>query len=156
MGKKRPGLAGELGSCSRWPSNGGVFKRGLLSELRRLLNCVKSLKASPSEVVDETPLFFSINRRRKSREIPSIPCFKPTVDFDYDGVDEEREWGGRYLIEGRSEESVVAEEEEEEEEEESIDKKAEEFIARFYEQLHLQQQRSFLLQNQRPHPLSAT
>ncbi|CAA6675414.1 unnamed protein product [Spirodela intermedia] len=55
---------------------------------------------------------------------------------------------GRYLIEGRSEESVVAEEEEEEEEEESIDKKAEEFIARFYEQLHLQQQRSFLLQNQ--------
>lgn len=81
--------------------------------------------------------------------LPNFPCINPVVDFDYDfqkdgedengnGVYDNDDDGRRHrFLKGGLEEDCG-------EEEEEIDVKAEKFIAKFYEQMKLQRQTSYL------------
>lgn len=98
---------------------------------------------------DETPIFHVKMHRPGSMrfKMPHIPCINPEVDFDYDfelgggdGVaagDEEEEARKSFLL-GVDEDDCGCDGAEE------IDVKAEEFIAKFYAQMKLQRQISFL------------
>ncbi|OVA16829.1 Protein of unknown function DUF761 [Macleaya cordata] len=157
-----------------WARKGGVLKRGLMVELRLLPNYLKNLRHTHNHgsiryqerelSFDETPLFqFKMHRPSSMRfHLPSLPCIKPQVDFDYDFNGDYED--GLYKDEGRKSFLKGDEREEEEEEEygseidrddglnaevvafedEGIDLKAEEFIKKFYEQMKLQRQISYL------------
>lgn len=82
-----------------------------------------------------------------------LPCITPQVDFDYvsDGDHDYDSEACGYDDSGRMS-FLKGEEEEEEmaacEEDQGIDLRAEEFIAKFYEQMKLQRQISFLQYNE--------
>lgn len=145
-----------------WARKGGVFKRRLTVELRVLPKFLKSLghhTTTPRTQLhygerqlsfDKTPIFHVKMHRPASMRF-NIPCITPQVDFDYDfDEDQEDEYddGGRrsFLKSGGEEEEY--EEETIPEEEKEIDLRAEEFIAKFYEQMKLQRQISYLQYNE--------
>ncbi|GAB4830553.1 hypothetical protein Ancab_020317 [Ancistrocladus abbreviatus] len=168
MGKKRSNAAQRTWNLLRLAllraRKGGVLKCRLMAELRVVPKFLKGLRHSGSRDVihygerelsfDETPVI----RLRMSRPASlrfMMPCIKPQVDFDYD-FDDDDDYGLFGNDEARKGflESAAYEEEQEEEQgcdstvycgdDEGIDVKAEEFIAKFYEQIKLQRQISHL------------
>ncbi|KAE8009405.1 hypothetical protein FH972_005842 [Carpinus fangiana] len=149
-----------------WTRKGGVFKRRLITELRHLPKYVRGLgwgAGSRHDQIyygerelsfDKTPIF-NVKIHRPASMRFHLPCITPQVDFDYvsdgdhDNYDDEvcgyDDSGRMSFLKGK-------EEEDEEEmaacEEEGIDLRAEEFIAKFYEQMKLQRQISFLQYNE--------
>ncbi|XP_041022223.1 uncharacterized protein LOC121263416 isoform X3 [Juglans microcarpa x Juglans regia] len=125
-----------------WARKGGVFKRRIMVELRLLPKFIRSLAHSSRRddrihyterelSFDETPIFH-VKMHRPGRlrfHLPNIPCITPQVDFDYDfaGSDDHDDVYGY-----------------DHEEEDGIDLRAEEFIAKFHEQMKLQRQISYL------------
>ncbi|XP_022759674.1 uncharacterized protein LOC111306039 [Durio zibethinus] len=156
-----------------WTRKGGVFKRRLMMELRLVPKFLKGLghTTAPRDQLhykerelsfDETPIFHVKMHRPASMRF-LLPCISPEeVDFDYDfGIDEYNRIYG--YDSGRKSYSTSSDEEEDQgeekecgyegcdekspyplEEEEGIDSKAEKFIAKFYEQMKLQRQVSYL------------
>lgn len=121
---------------------------------------------------DETPIFRFKLQRPRSMRMPHIPCINPPANFEddddilfcrdereswlrggdaYGGVVEEEERGDA-VVGGEPPYGVSGEisegEEEVEEEEKCVDVEAEEFIAKFYEQMRLQRQVSLLQYNE--------
>ena len=151
-----------------WARKGGIFKRWkLVIELRLVSKYLKRLghTTPPSQIhylerelsFDETPIFnVNMNRPGSMRfHMPRIPCINPhVVDFDYDFDDEEDDVGyhsgrkagddydGESSCEGCKEKVSNGEE--------GIDIRAEEFIAKFYEQMKLQRQLSYLQYTETP------
>ena len=120
---------------------------------------------------DKTPIFHVKMYRPSSMRfhLPHIPCINPHVDFDYDFEDDNDNVGYEYdngrksnalMDAGHHDEEcyhgydgcqeMAYGEEQEQEDEEGIDKRAEEFIAKFYRQMKLQRQISYLQYNGTP------
>lgn len=132
-----------------WGRKGGVFKRWPLFELRTLFS--KHLKALAHHhsngdryygerqlSFDETPLF---NVKKKMHRPTTsirflIPCIAPPVDFDYDFEMDGQDYSDEVTSHGYDESCS--------EEEKGVDVRAEAFIAKFYEQIKLQRQVSYL------------
>ncbi|KAK7344396.1 hypothetical protein VNO77_13943 [Canavalia gladiata] len=161
-----------------WARKGGVLRRRVAMELRLVPKYLKRLgntTASTSKIhyferelsFEKTPIFHVKMYRPSSMRfhLPHIPCINPHVDFDYDFNDDDdnveydtgrksalidagdRDHEFYHCYEGCQE---MAHGEQEEEEEQGIDKKAEEFIAKFYQQMKLQRQISLLQYNETP------
>ncbi|XP_020263936.1 uncharacterized protein LOC109839896 [Asparagus officinalis] len=104
--------------------------------------------------IDETPIFHLKMHRPAS--LRWISCANPsTVDFDDDGrnyfkwdENDVREIEEKCRVVDESEELVRKVDEEYEKEEEGIDSKAEDFIVKFYQQMKMQRQISFLQYNE--------
>lgn len=103
---------------------------------------------------DDTPIFHVKMHRPGSMrfKMPHIPCINPPVDFDYDfefndGSEVQDKEEGRMSF-------LMGADDQEDggyggcDEEEGIDVKAEEFIAKFYAQMKLQRQISYLQYNE--------
>ncbi|PIA61170.1 hypothetical protein AQUCO_00300591v1 [Aquilegia coerulea] len=174
MGKiKKTGLSRRAWNLLRlallWARKGGALRRGLMVELRLLPNYIKNLRhVDARESIhyrekefsfDETPLFnFKMHRPSSLRfHMPSLPCIKPQVDFDYEFNGDDDEDTSVYYQEGRksylTQESFCSGYDEDDRlnaaeiipvEDEAIDLKAEEFIANFYKQMKMQRQISYL------------
>ncbi|PIN04636.1 hypothetical protein CDL12_22825 [Handroanthus impetiginosus] len=151
-----------------WVRKGGVFRNRLLINLNVLQKGIKKLRHSnqtPRGALvygdrefsfDDTPIIHVKMHRPSSLrfKMPQIPCIKPQVDFDYDF--EIDDYDVNFVEEscGSIDKVKNVEEEEKEEDEvnedcdEGIDMRAEEFIAKFYEQLKLQRQISYLQYNE--------
>ncbi|KAL6339560.1 hypothetical protein AAG906_034645 [Vitis piasezkii] len=147
-----------------WARKGGVFKRSLMMELRLVPKFLKKLGNSRHDSIhygerelsfDDTPIFHVKMHRPGSMrfKMPHIPCINPQVDFDYDfefngddggEVGDGEEARKSFLMGGDEEDSGCGGCEEEE----GIDVKAEEFIAKFYAQMKLQRQISYLQYNE--------
>ncbi|XP_030532642.2 uncharacterized protein LOC115742478 [Rhodamnia argentea] len=155
--------------CAR---RGGVFRRLLAVKFRvavtRFLKSIGGGRCGYSSSMpqgrihygerqlsfEETPIFrVKMHRPRGSMRshfcLPRIPCISPDVDFnDGFGDDEdsgECDWERKILVaDGDRGECVYDERASESSEEEGIDERAEEFIAKFYEQMRLQRQISYL------------
>ena len=95
---------------------------------------------------DKTPLF-NVKMYRPSSMRFHIPCLNPRLDFEDDVHDFQYDNGTKSSL---MDDDDKEEEEEEEEEEAEIDKRAEEFIAKFYQQMKLQRQMSYLQYNETP------
>lgn len=148
-----------------WARKGGVFRRRLVTEMRLLPKYLRRLAhatpPTPGQLYygerelsfDKTPIFQRPSSMRF--HLPHIPCINPHVDFDYDfDVDEDHDLhhydNGRKCGHNNEEygyEECEREGEEEEEEDQGIDVRAEEFIAKFYQQMKLQRQISYLQYN---------
>ncbi|XP_009604499.1 uncharacterized protein LOC107766825 [Nicotiana tabacum] len=134
-----------------WARKGGIFKNKLLIELRLLPKYIKSLGHTNNYggalhyhygerefSFDDTPIIHVKMHRPASLrfKIPNIPCIKPQVDVPRKSF---LNWE-----DGDNEEDAYASCEVSEEiscpGDEAIDMKAEEFIAKFYEQIKLQRQ----------------
>ncbi|KAJ8619444.1 hypothetical protein MRB53_027973 [Persea americana] len=170
MAKKRTALAGRAWNLMRlalyWSRKGGIFKHRILTNL--LPNYVKGLRATSHNSIpsgerefsfDKTPMFNFRSHRSASmrfRYLPYIPCINPSVAFDDnddkdDGVYNSSEDIGFYEDEDFKSEKSDCEMNDGEvldEGEEGIDSKAEKFIARFYQQMKLQRQASYLQYNE--------
>lgn len=163
-----------------WASKGGVLRRRVAMELRLVPKYLKRLghTAPPSHIhyferelsFDKTPIFHVKMYRPTTMRfhLPHIPCINPHVDFnDDDDGNVEYDTGGRksalmdasgdsrdqefYLdYEGCQEMGCGEEEEEQKLDAQGIDKQAEEFIAKFYQQMRLQRQISLLEYNETP------
>ncbi|KAF5178890.1 cotton fiber protein [Thalictrum thalictroides] len=176
MGKiKKTGLSRRAWNLLRiallWARKGGALRRGLMVELRLLPNYIKNLRhVDARESIhyrekefsfDETPLFnFKMHRPSSLRfHMPSLPCIKPQVDFDYEfNDDDDEDTTSVYYQEGRksylTQKSFCSGNDDEDDrlqngeiipvEDEAIDLKAEEFIANFYKQMKMQRQISYL------------
>ncbi|XP_061338386.1 uncharacterized protein LOC133285214 [Gastrolobium bilobum] len=156
-----------------WARKGGVFRRKLAMELRLVPKYLKRLghTTPPSQIhyferelsFDETPIFHVKMSRPSSMRfhLPHIPCINPHVDFDYDFNDDDDnivEYGnGRksaLMDAGDQDEEVYygyeggCQEMASDEDAQGIDKRAEEFIAQFYQQMKLQRQISLLQYNE--------
>ncbi|KDP28228.1 hypothetical protein JCGZ_13999 [Jatropha curcas] len=142
-----------------WARKGGIFKRRLMVELRLLPKFLKSFghnsNATPLHYgerqlsFDKTPIFHVKMHRPASMRF-NLPCITPQVDFDYD-FDQVSEYqaGRMSFLKGGEEEEDCGydqgfEERVTEDDEKGIDLRAEEFIAKFYEQIRLQRQVSSL------------
>ncbi|KAA8543046.1 hypothetical protein F0562_021459 [Nyssa sinensis] len=176
MAKKKSNAAQRAWNILRlallWARKGGVFKRRLMMDLRLLPRCLKSLRQSNDQrsaihygerelSFDDTPIIHIKMHRPSSMRfrLPHIPCINPQADFDYDFEfnDENDDDTTYYNDEGRT--SFLQNGDEEDNgcevceemvpcEDEGIDIKAEEFIAKFYEQMKLQRQISYLQYNE--------
>ncbi|KAJ4727767.1 Long cell-linked locus protein, putative, expressed [Melia azedarach] len=155
-----------------WARKGGVFKRRLMMELRLVPKFIKSLgRATPRDQLhygerelsfDKTPIFH-VKMHRPASMRYLIPCITPQVDFDFDfddddGVDGYDDGRQSFLKNGeddddhQEEEYIYGYEAVEEKipiEEQGIDLRAEEFIAKFYQQIKMQRQISYLEYNER-------
>ncbi|XP_068661588.1 uncharacterized protein [Aristolochia californica] len=161
MGKRKSALAGRAWNLIRltlfWARKGGIFKRNFMMDLIR--NYVNSLRAATHDSIryqerqfsfDETPFFhFKLHKPgpMRCKYLPSIPCINPPVDFEED----DDFYDGRVSFTRSQEEGSYREDADGEEinrevagGDEEIDNKAEEFIAKFYEQMKLQRQVSYL------------
>ncbi|KAJ7977628.1 Long cell-linked locus protein, putative, expressed [Quillaja saponaria] len=144
-----------------WGRKGGVFKRRLVMELRLLPKYIKSLgHTTPRDQIyyrerelsfDKTPIIHVKMHRPASMRfhLPHIPCINPQTNFDYDfdgqddgDYDDQEEYGYDYKSRDSEDHQMVSSEEE------GIDGKAEEFIAKFYNQMKLQRQISYLQYNE--------
>ncbi|KAI9180203.1 hypothetical protein LWI28_002263 [Acer negundo] len=168
--KNRGGAANRTWKLLRmallWTRKGRVLRRRLMMELRVVPKFIKNLKNSSTSrdqlhygerelSFDKTPIFHVKMHRPASMRF-LIPCITPQADFDYDfNLDDDDDYDQNY---GYGTESYLKnddqEEQEEEEErvaieEEGIDSRAEEFIAKFYEQIKMQRQISYLEYNER-------
>ncbi|KAF7152984.1 hypothetical protein RHSIM_Rhsim01G0289200 [Rhododendron simsii] len=171
MQKKKSGVANRAWNLLRlallWARKGGVFKLGLMLDLRRLFpKFLKSGLIGQSSAqraaiyygerelsLDDTPII-NVKMRRPSSlrfRLPHIPCINPQVDFDFN-FDDNKELLSRYKYEydeGRKSFSNGGDDENCEVcEDEGIDAKAEQFIAKFYEQMRMQRQVSYLEYNE--------
>ncbi|KAJ7008226.1 hypothetical protein NC653_007041 [Populus alba x Populus x berolinensis] len=136
-----------------WARKGGVFKRRLLMDhlrvVRKFLKSLghhtprrRQLHYGEHELsFDKTPIFHVKMHRPASMRF-NIPCITPQVDFDYDFDGD--------VCEGGDEEEYETCEEKIPAEEEGIDVRAEEFIAKFRQQMRLQRQISFLQYHETP------
>lgn len=152
-----------------WARKGGVFRNRPVINFNVLQKGIKKLRHSNQSpqggalVVgdrqlsfDETPVIHVKMSRPSSLrfKMPHIPCIKPHVDFDYDFEFDHIDYNYDDHEEEEFDDHVKEEEEEEVEEEEvlnedeGIDLKAEEFIAKFYQQMKLQRQISYLHNNE--------
>ncbi|KAJ4905467.1 hypothetical protein Rs2_09125 [Raphanus sativus] len=148
-----------------WARKGGAFKRWPLLELRNLFS--KHLKALAHHnnsdrslsrygerelSFDETPLF---NVKKKKIHRPTsmrflLPCIGSPIEFGYEfGIDADGQDYSDEVISYSYDESSVEEcdrtvKDDEEEEEKGVDVRAEKFIAKFYEQIKLQRQISYM------------
>ncbi|MCD9638778.1 hypothetical protein HAX54_022929 [Datura stramonium] len=155
-----------------WARKGGIFKNRHLVDLRLLPKYIKSLRHSNDHYgalhygerefsFDDTPVIHVKMHRPASLrfKMPNIPCIKPQVDFDFDfdfdNDYDERDDGmypgnndGTPRKSTEDHEYVSCEVSDQEitagAGDEAIDIKAEEFIAKFYEQIKLQKQMSYL------------
>ncbi|WOL18434.1 hypothetical protein Cni_G27229 [Canna indica] len=149
-----------------WARKGGALKRGIFVDLRIKPGYLKSLKLPGGRRADrlrfgerefsfeETPAFhFKTPSMRHLR----IPCITPAADFDF--VDEEdlvfakRDTNCGYSIDDIADDTSIADQQREfedgvEEQEVGIDRKAEEFIEKFYEQMKMQRQISWIQYNE--------
>lgn len=157
-----------------WARKGGAFKRGLMLDLRTAIRSIGAsgrdkhvgrihyLEREPS--FDETPVIHFKMHRPASMRMPRIPCITPSVvdddDNDHEWICEnKRDFFRREEREETNEDECFSDDEgeadreglEEVEEEKGIDLEAEEFIARFYEQMKLQRQVSWLQYNEMLH-----
>ncbi|XP_044492760.1 uncharacterized protein LOC123216412 [Mangifera indica] len=147
-----------------WARKSGVFKRCLTMEVGVLRKFIKSLGPNtPRDQIyygerelsfDKTPIFNAKMHHPASMRY-LIPCMAPPVDFDYDfDIDDHYhdEGDGGYAYDYRRKSCLKNEEEYEEAtteekiplEEQGIDLRAEEFIAKFYQQIKMQRQISYL------------
>lgn len=164
-----------------WVRKGGAFKRGSMLDLRLVARSLKSLKPGGRHSdklsygerefsFEETPAF---HFKTPSIRLPRLPCITPAADFDRDDnyIFFKREKKNEFFnkefqeecsmdcCEGGEDDGVDCFDEEgvscgeliEVEEEQGIDSKAEEFIAKFYEQMKLQRQVSLLQYNEMLH-----
>ncbi|WOL18435.1 hypothetical protein Cni_G27230 [Canna indica] len=153
-----------------WARKGGALKRGIFVDLRVKPGYLKSLKLPGGRRADrlrfgerefsfeETPAFHF--KTPPMRLHLRIPCITPAAaDFDYDGLDDlvfaERDTYCGYSIDDIADDSTsIADQREledgveEEEEEVGIDRKAEKFIEKFYEQMKMQRQISWIQYNE--------
>ncbi|KAB1203268.1 hypothetical protein CJ030_MR8G026862 [Morella rubra] len=155
-----------------WARKGGVFKRRLMMELRLLPKHIRSIGQSARHdqihygerelSFEKTPVFHVKMHRPGSMRfrLPNIPCITPQVDFDCDfdgdGDNDDPVYGydgGRKSFLNRRDEDEAEDDDDDscgvyEEmvtcEEDGIDLRAEEFIAKFYAQMKLQRQISYL------------
>ncbi|KAI4301473.1 hypothetical protein L6164_034750 [Bauhinia variegata] len=148
-----------------WARKGGIFKRRLATELGLLskyLKCLGHTARTPKARIhyferelsfDKTPIFH-VKMHRPSSMRFHLPCMNPQVDFDYDFGDDDVEYDDArksFLVAPQNDDAENAFETfSSEGEEEGIDKRAEEFIAKFYQQMKLQRQISLLQYNQTP------
>ncbi|XP_058077662.1 uncharacterized protein LOC131226027 [Magnolia sinica] len=176
MAKKRTAFTNRAWNLLRlalfWARKGGIFKKGTILDL------FKRLRSPPSDSIyygerefsfDETPLFHSKMQWPSSmrfRYLPHIPCINPSIDFnddlDHDGYNNgsyDREDGSSYFrrdVDGGDRNDRSGDRDGGGGDglnggDEGIDSKAEEFIARFYEQMKLQRQVSYLEYNEMLH-----
>ncbi|KAK6129438.1 hypothetical protein DH2020_036814 [Rehmannia glutinosa] len=141
-----------------WARKGSVFRNRLVVRLNVFQKGIRKLRHSNRGALvygdrelsfDDTPVIHVKMSRPSSMrfKMPHIPCINPPVDFDYDFefdddiYEEETCFGGTNFLKGADDE------EREENEDEGIDMKAEQFIAKFYEQMKLQRQISYLHYN---------
>ncbi|KAL8513396.1 hypothetical protein ACS0TY_012744 [Phlomoides rotata] len=150
-----------------WARKAGVFRTRLVINLNLLQKGIKKLRklppreaAAPGALAygdrqfsfDDSPIIHVKMHRPSSLRfrMPNIPCIKPHVDFDYDFEFDDDEMDNveerRSFLRG-AEEEKPQQEEEVIVDDEGIDLKAEEFIAKFYEQMKLQRQISYLQYN---------
>ncbi|CAK8572739.1 unnamed protein product [Lathyrus sativus] len=156
-----------------WARKSGVFRRKLVTELRLVPKYLKRLghTNTPDNQIhyferelsfDETPMF-NVKMYRPSSMRFHIPCINSRVDFDYDFNDDDGivEYdNGRNIdlvdvgdydqeldhgVEGCQE--MGFREEVQEVGVQGIDKRADEFIAKFHQQMRLQRQISLLQYN---------
>lgn len=148
-----------------WARRGGAFRNRLVINMSLLHKGIKKLRHSHHQTpprgalvygerelsFDDTPVIHVKMHRPSSLrfKMPHIPCIKPHVDFDYDFEfdDGYYGYGGECDDDCRAaavEEAAAPEEVNGEDSDEEIDLKAEEFIAKFYEQMKLQRQISYL------------
>nr|GLL30605.1 uncharacterized protein LOC109191254 [Ipomoea trifida] len=136
-----------------WARKGGVFKNRLLM-FKDLPKCVKSLhdhrhsaagylhrRRDPCALhygerqfsFDDTPIIHVKMHRPASLRfrMPHIPCINPPVDFDFDFDGLSNDADDQICCDG-------------DDGGEEIDSKAEQFIAKFYDQIKLQRQISYL------------
>lgn len=151
-----------------WARKGGVFKNRLMMDHFRMLpKFIKSLGnhhhskedqqwgalhyGERQLSFDETPIIHVRMSRPSSLrfKIPNIPCINPhPVDFDDDF---DAPCARKSFYRGAEEEDEFDFCEEEVESvgcDEGIDRKAEEFIAKFYQQMKMQRQISYLQYNE--------
>ncbi|KAK6937323.1 Protein of unknown function DUF761, plant [Dillenia turbinata] len=154
-----------------WARKGGAFRRRLMMDLHLLPSYLKSLKHNHSRdwigygerqlSFDASPVIhFGMHRPASLRfKLPNIPCINPPVDFDYnfdfhvndhaDAVYDNNENTRKSFLKGGDEEEEYEDcEDVNMVEDEGIDLRAEEFIAKFYEQIKLQRQISYLEYNE--------
>ncbi|KAK4355629.1 hypothetical protein RND71_024600 [Anisodus tanguticus] len=148
-----------------WARKGGILKNRLLMNLHLLPKYIKSLRhtndygalhyGERALSFDDTPIIHVKMHRPASLrfKMPNIPCIKPQVDFDFDNdhcqCDDEMYHGNDDDVPMRSFMKGADDYYEENEiiagpSDEAIDMKAEEFIAKFYEQIKMQRQISYL------------
>ncbi|CAN4113430.1 unnamed protein product [Withania somnifera] len=170
MQRKRSLVSGRAWNVLRlallWARKGGIFKNRHLVDLRLLPKYIKSLRhtndycygVGPGALhygerefsFDDTPIIhFKMHRPASLRfKMPNIPCIKPQVDFDFD-FDNDYERDDELQHDNNDDDSFLNTEDEyvsceTPSVDEAIDTKAEEFIAKFYEQIKLQRQISYL------------
>ncbi|KAK6941065.1 Protein of unknown function DUF761, plant [Dillenia turbinata] len=152
-----------------WARKGGAFRRRIMMDLHLVPSYLKSLKHHDSLdwigygerqlSFDDTPVIrVRMHRPASLRfKLPNIPCINPPVDFDYDfdvndhddfAYDKNKNTRKSSLKGGDEEEEYEVCEDVNIVEDEGIDLKAEEFIAKFYEQMKLQRQISYLQYNE--------
>ncbi|XP_055815151.1 uncharacterized protein LOC129884906 [Solanum dulcamara] len=134
-----------------WARKGGIFKNKHLVDLRLLPKYIKSLRHTNDHYrtlyygerefsFDDTPIIHVKMHRPASLrfKMPNIPCIKPQVDNNNDDAPRKSFLN---TVDQLEDECVSCEEISCDE---AIDMKAEEFIAKFYEQIKLQRQLSYL------------
>ncbi|KAL3348225.1 hypothetical protein AABB24_021738, partial [Solanum stoloniferum] len=141
-----------------WARKGGIFKNKHLVDLRLLPKYIKSLRHTNEALYygerefsfDDTPIIHVKTHRPASLrfKMPNIPCIKPQVNFDFER-DDEMYNDNNNDDDGALRKSFLNTEDEnvrckEINCDEAIDMKAEEFIAKFYEQIKLQRQISYI------------
>ncbi|XP_004495921.1 uncharacterized protein [Cicer arietinum] len=146
-----------------WARKSSVFRRKLVTELRLVPKYLKSLghTNTPTKQIhyferelsfDETPIF-NVKMYRPSSMRFHLPCIKPHVDFDYDFNDDDDDIeydNGRKSNEYDHEFYNHGVEGCEEVDVQGIDKRADEFIAKFHKQMRLQRQISLLQYKETP------
>lgn len=143
-----------------WARKGGLFRNRLVVNLSVFGDAIRKLRHSNSGgrgalaygdrefSFDDTPIIHVKMYRPSSMrfKLPQIPCIKPQVDFDYD-FEDDRVFEADHEVDCHRISFLKNSEEDEEGEEcygdEGIDLKAEMFIAKFYEQIKLQRQKSY-------------
>ncbi|XP_021768789.1 uncharacterized protein LOC110733082 [Chenopodium quinoa] len=148
-----------------WAQEGGLLKCRLMAELRHMPKQLKGHYKKSKDMIqygerqlsfDETPMIHFRMSRPSSLRF-KIPCISPEVtDFDYDFSNDGHDYddvkynayGARRSFLGSNVEDCQEDENEVCEEavvrgDSRIDDKADEFIARFYEQMKLQRQISY-------------
>ncbi|XP_077217808.1 uncharacterized protein LOC143852294 [Tasmannia lanceolata] len=142
-----------------WVRKNGFFKPGLMVDL--LPNYLKNIRTTTRDSIlygerqfsfNETPIIhFKLHKPNSLRF--RIPCINPPVNFE----DEERiyDQNGRKSYRSEVDEDYdcgyVQNDRKSYTEEEQIDSKADEFIARFYDQMRMQRQVSYLQYNEMLH-----
>ncbi|KAF8036795.1 hypothetical protein BT93_C2494 [Corymbia citriodora subsp. variegata] len=141
-----------------WARRGGAFKLQLRLLVPKFLHA-----ATPRSHIwygerelsfDKTPVVH-VKMHRPGSMRSMFPCVNPKVDFDdedgdgiYNGYDSAKR---SFFLENRDEEECFYDHNGRiqcEEEERGIDSRAEEFISKFYEQMKLQRQMSYLQYNE--------